>query len=601
MRVQLLCLTFVLTLVANAMANPLLVDGISSRTLFQQNMKCNTRSAFKRITMSGTSNYATNAQNCEYTVRAYSLKVCQIRIDFTQFNLEQPSSTTKRDYAHCAGDRLSISGMPDLCGSMNGQHIYVPFDVKRLSDDISIYFDIGPGTSAAWNIEVNQIECNHKAALVTPDVRQAPEGCLQYFYDLSGRVESFNYGQYFGDLHYAICFSRNNYANAMLELTEILFEMDGNADGFDRDCLDDDPDKPKDYIALPSAELSDGNPYSLFCLKSLDGETLTYRGAGPLVIHVNTDRITPTGNVEKGFRFKYQNEAPLNMKCNTKSALKHVTMSNSIIYDPNSQNCQYGIRAFSTKVCQLRVEIVFMELDQPKTTSSRQYAHCADGRLTIGDLQFALCGRMFNQHIYVPFDVQRLAEEVKIEFQISSNSFAMWNMEVHQIECNHKAALVTPDERQAPDGCLQYFYQNAGVVESFNFGMQYLGNTQYAICFNRNYNQTAVLELSEITFEMDGNGATPPLGYDSECLDPSVNSPNNKKDYIAIPFATVTDNSGGTPTSLRHSLFCLKSLNGNTLEYAAAGPIVIHVNTDEITDTAVDETGFRFKYVIRKQ
>lgn len=50
--------------------------------------------------------------------------------------------------------------------------------------------------------------------------------------------------------------------------------------------------------------------------------------------------------------------------------------------------------------------------------------------------------------VYVPFDVQRLTDEIVLDFQISSNSFAIWNMDVSQIECNHKAPLVTPDERQ---------------------------------------------------------------------------------------------------------------------------------------------------------
>lgn len=58
--------------------------------------------------------------------------------------------------------------------------------------------------------------------------------------------------------------------------------------------------------------------------------------------------------------------------------------------------------------------------------------------------------------VYVPFDVQRLTDEVVLDFQIGSNSFAMWNMEINQIECNHKAALVTPDERQGMSFIPQY-------------------------------------------------------------------------------------------------------------------------------------------------
>lgn len=37
----------------------------------------------------------------------------------------------------------------------------------------------------------------------------------------------------------------------------------------------------------------------------------------------------------------------------------------------------------------------------------------------------------------------------------------------------------------APPGCLQYFYETFGMVQSFNYGRDYYGDTQYAICFNR--------------------------------------------------------------------------------------------------------------------
>lgn len=173
-----------------------------------------------------------------------------------------------------------------------------------------------------------------------------------------------------------------------------------------------------------------------------------------------------------------------------------------------------------------------MELDQPTVSPTRQYAYCANDHVSISGMKFELCGKLANQHgngdldnqkkkikyflyriVYVPFDVKRIAEEMDIKFQIRSNSFAIWNMTVDQIECGHKAALVTTDEKQgllrfclfgffftslnilpAPDGCLQYFYQPSGRVESFNFGSQYYGNTHYAICFNRNNNDNAMLE-----------------------------------------------------------------------------------------------------------
>ncbi|XP_037044410.1 uncharacterized protein LOC119080265 isoform X2 [Bradysia coprophila] len=287
-----------------------------------------------------------------------------------------------------------------------------------------------------------------------------------------------------------------------------------------------------------------------------------------------------------------------NMKCNTRSSAKRVTLSHSVIYDSNSQNCAYTIRAFSTRVCQLRVDFLYFDLDQP-TASRRPYASCEGDHLTINGLNFDLCGILVNQHVYVPFDVQRLTDELVLDFQIGSNKFAIWNMEVNQIECSHKAALVTPDERQAPDGCLQYFYHSNGQVQSFNFGHNYFGNTQYAICFNRNYNPNAILELEGIDFNMDGNlgGGTPP-GFDNDCLDSSGAAANNKKDYIAIPFAAVTDPAGPV---VYHSLFCLQSLDSKILEFSGTGPMVIHVNTDQITDATANEEGFRFRYQVRRR
>lgn len=50
--------------------------------------------------------------------------------------------------------------------------------------------------------------------------------------------------------------------------------------------------------------------------------------------------------------------------------------------------------------------------------------------------------------MYVPFDVQKLTDEVKLSFKLGAFSFAQWYITVSQIECNEKAASVKPDERQ---------------------------------------------------------------------------------------------------------------------------------------------------------
>ncbi|XP_037044413.1 uncharacterized protein LOC119080265 isoform X5 [Bradysia coprophila] len=305
MGVQSIWLTVVvLVFVDSSLANPLLEGGITGRTLYQQNMKCGTRSAFKRITMSSPTGSG-YSQSCEYTIRGYSTKVCQIRVDFFSMDLEQPRTTGA--YAVCTGEYVTIEGMQfDLCGILRNQHVYVPFDVRRITDEMKINFQVNSNSYARWDMEINQIECNHKAALVTPDERQAPDGCLQYFHQAAGRVDSFNFGNvYYGNTRYAICFNRNYNENAMLELSEITFQMDGiGAPYFDDMCLNGASGDSKDYIAIPFAEVTNQDPHSLFCGDSLDGEDVIFYGTGPIVIHVNTDR--QLANDETGFSFRYR-------------------------------------------------------------------------------------------------------------------------------------------------------------------------------------------------------------------------------------------------------------------------------------------------------
>lgn len=111
-------------------------------------------------------------------------------------------------------------------------------------------------------------------------------------------------------------------------------------------------------------------------------------------------------------------------------------------------------------------------MEQPSTTGSRPYVYCNGDHLEIDEMKFDLCGRLVNQHgirmksqfvieiltkinilfclvntVYVPFDVKKLADDMELKFVIG-NKVAIWDIEINQIECGHKASIVTPDERQ---------------------------------------------------------------------------------------------------------------------------------------------------------
>ncbi|KAG4071001.1 hypothetical protein HA402_001438, partial [Bradysia odoriphaga] len=274
------------------------------------------------------------------------------------------------------------------------------------------------------------------------------------------------------------------------------------------------------------------------------------------------------------------------VKCNGKSNSKQISLTNTA---HNQQLCEYTIRAYNTRVCQLRVDFHYFNVGQPSITPERPYAHCSDDRLIINGIPFDFCGTINQNHVYVPFDVQKSSDEVKLTIKLGTNSLAQWYITVNQIECSEKATTVKPDERQAPSGCLQYFYESFGLVQSFNYGGDYYGDTKYAICFNRGKKADANLVLNDISFQMDVGDNTAP-GYDSKCL-PLTNPGGLTEDYIMIPKAVVTG------TQERATIFCSNTITGQEIISTARGPLVIEVNTDTKT-TASMETGFRFRYRI---
>jgi hypothetical protein len=108
----------------------------------------------------------------------------QVRLDFLNLNLAQPDGN-----GNCVTDSLVVSGsasnVPIICGENSGQHIYVNFNGDS---DIILMISTGVLASYArsWNIKITQLACD------CPSL--APTGCLMYYTDLTGTVNSFNYG-----------------------------------------------------------------------------------------------------------------------------------------------------------------------------------------------------------------------------------------------------------------------------------------------------------------------------------------------------------------------------------------------------------------------
>uniref|UniRef100_T1JEW3 CUB domain-containing protein n=1 Tax=Strigamia maritima TaxID=126957 RepID=T1JEW3_STRMM len=112
-------------------------------------------------------NQSSHTVQCDLRVFKYKYDVCQLRLDLDYFELAGSPD--------CQLDRFTVPtpGAPVLCGSNSGQHLYVdfPYGVDTLTLPMTL-----SSTAAERQFAI------------------PPSGCLQYYTDRAGTIESFNYG-----------------------------------------------------------------------------------------------------------------------------------------------------------------------------------------------------------------------------------------------------------------------------------------------------------------------------------------------------------------------------------------------------------------------
>jgi len=158
--------------------------------------------------------------------RAFNIQgganVCQVRFDFITGVVTAPDAADGAGPPHagdCTSDVISVTtpargantagiGIPALCGTLTGQHLYV--DVNSLTGGaMAATLNINTAAAAAarmWKILARCVNCNDEEY-------RAPSGCAQFHTGASGRISSFNgapavaaNGQILlNDLSYSIC------------------------------------------------------------------------------------------------------------------------------------------------------------------------------------------------------------------------------------------------------------------------------------------------------------------------------------------------------------------------------------------------------------
>merc|ERR1740129_2372488 len=123
----------------------------------------------------------TTTGNCIYTVTPLSSDICQLRLDFDNFDLVETTTGV------CT-DSLTISGPTgrnpmDLCGTLTGLHVYV--EQGRSTTATTLTFTTASTSGITWKTKVTQIECSSLA--------RADPDCNQWFTGTSGTVTSYNW------------------------------------------------------------------------------------------------------------------------------------------------------------------------------------------------------------------------------------------------------------------------------------------------------------------------------------------------------------------------------------------------------------------------
>lgn len=329
------------------------------------------------------------------------------------------------------------------------------------------------------------------------------------------------------------------------------------------------------------------------------------------------------------------------LQCNAASSMRQKRI---VIRSPVARelsvldSCQYEVAAWSSQVCQVRIDIERLELPQPRLNATSQLLECVDFMRV---QRFQLCGRNNGQHLYV--QLQR-GQTLKLHFSLGSHSTqSTWQLTLTQLECpqntlamakqqqpdtnasqlptvrtllpflsnllprtifggnsgNGPAAqliqtLTAPSaadlELLAPLGCDQYYRSSTGGIASFNFaGGIYMPNMRYAICVAGAANTEISYTLDHFSLSKSSGSASGP-GYDEDCHS-TVKTLGRSMDYLLIANSYVASNQALQPT-----YYCGNQVVGSKL--IAYPPFVIHFSSDAQSNAS--ETGFQISYTVRQ-
>lgn len=170
----------------------------------------------------------------------FNLDVCRIRLDYDQFVLDGPVTTSTANAAtsgQCSTDRLTMTTTdrtstpttgaaatygqyPYICGTNTGYHSYLDLSCTT-TDSATLSFLIGGTTSNQWKIKVTQYSYND-------DYVACQQGCFQYHTGITGTIQSYNFAgsQQLAGQNYKNCI-RQEEGYCCIQYSVISYNMGG--------------------------------------------------------------------------------------------------------------------------------------------------------------------------------------------------------------------------------------------------------------------------------------------------------------------------------------------------------------------------------------
>merc|ERR1711971_829098 len=121
----------------------------------------------------------TTTGSCVYSVTPLSSEICQLRLDFDNFDIVETTTGTCTDSLTIAGP--TGRNPMDLCGTLTGLHVYV----EQGRSTTALTFTTASTSGITWKAKVSQIECS--------SLSRGDPDCNQYITGASGTVNSYNW------------------------------------------------------------------------------------------------------------------------------------------------------------------------------------------------------------------------------------------------------------------------------------------------------------------------------------------------------------------------------------------------------------------------